>query len=285
MNKTGKQYDIVMFHYPCQDGLSSAYIAYHYNNNIELYPIQHGIPIDMEKIKNKKIILCDYSPSLEMLNKMEKVVEKICILDHHISAQRDLMDKEYAIFNMNKSGAGLTWEYFFPEKEIPSWVQYVQDRDLWTWDLPDSRDFTAALFDICSNVETEDFIELFKIFDNIPNNMIYYTETGKELNKVLDRKVNTVIDSNKNVYYYENYMIKIIECPYDLVSEVGSKLTKNTTIDFAALWRYNIEKNEYSVSLRASDKVDVSIIAKKFGGGGHMNAASFKSNIYPLELF
>jgi oligoribonuclease NrnB/cAMP/cGMP phosphodiesterase (DHH superfamily) len=282
-----KQYNIVMFHYPCQDGLASAYIAHMYNHNIELYPIQHGISIDINRLKNKKVIMCDYSPSVEILDNIEKNVDSICILDHHISAQRDLTGKEYAIFDMTKSGAGLTWEHFFSEKEMPLWVQYIQDRDLWTWKLVDSRDFTAALFEACSQYKSENFTELFKIFDNLSNdnNISHYIKTGKELNYILDMKVDNIIDSNKNVYYYENYMIKIIECPYELVSEVGSKITKDNIIDFAALWRYNEKDNIYNVSLRANNKVDVSIIAKQFGGGGHMNAASFKSKDHPLDLF
>ena len=284
-----KEYNIVMFHYPCQDGLASAYIAHMYanmyNKNIELYPIQHGTSIDINRLKNKKVIMCDYSPSVEILDNIEKNVDSICILDHHISAQRDLIGKEYAIFDMMKSGAGLTWEYFFPEKEMPLWVQYIQDRDLWTWFLPESRNFTAAFFEICSKIELNNFTELFIVFDNISNNILQYIEMGKELNRVLDMKVDNIIDSNKNVYYYENYMIKIMECPYELVSEVGSKITKDTTIDFAVLWRHNEKDDMYNVSLRANNKVDVSIIAKKFGGGGHMNAASFKSKVHPLEAF
>lgn len=49
-----KIYDIVLFHYPCQDGLASAWIANHYhklqNQLIELYPIQYGTPLDLKRL-------------------------------------------------------------------------------------------------------------------------------------------------------------------------------------------------------------------------------------------
>mgnify|MGYP007027710184 CR=1 FL=1 len=68
-------YDVVMFHYPCQDGLTSAWITnyYHKSNNkiIELYPIKHGDPYDFSRLENKKLIICDYAPSLEILNELD----------------------------------------------------------------------------------------------------------------------------------------------------------------------------------------------------------------------
>ena len=55
-----KIYDIVIFHYPCQDGLASAWITkyYHYQHckDIEIYPIQHGHTIDLERLIIQKIM-------------------------------------------------------------------------------------------------------------------------------------------------------------------------------------------------------------------------------------
>ena len=73
--------------------------------------------------------------------------------------------------------------------------------------------------------------------------------------------------------------------PYQYVSDIGSKVTKNKEISFAVLWRKNIDTNLYEISLRANNIVDVSIIAKENGGGGHMNAASFKSKVHPEKIF
>jgi hypothetical protein len=65
---TDKIYDIVLFHYPCQDGLASAWVVHHYNKQIELYPIQHGKNINLERLTNKRVIFCDYAPSKEVLD-------------------------------------------------------------------------------------------------------------------------------------------------------------------------------------------------------------------------
>jgi hypothetical protein len=45
---------------------------------------------------------------------------------------------------MNKSGARLAWE-FFPDKPVPGLIRYVEDRDIWKWEFPESPAFLAAL--------------------------------------------------------------------------------------------------------------------------------------------
>jgi len=285
-------YDIILFHYPCQDGLVSAWIAdyYHrqYGKKIELYPVYHGSVLDMDKFVGKKVICCDYSPPLEDLEKIEKIVTKITILDHHISAQRDLENKSYAIFDMNLSGAGLTWTYFYGDNP-PEFVSMVQDRDLWSWKLPNTRNFTSGLFTICDSIDTYDFDKLFKLFDELQKDTskyLKYLEIGQIIGKVNHNKSTNIADSHcKTLNQYKDYKICIVNCPCEFASDVGNLLAKRDTIDFAILWNYYHPKKEYRISLRAANKVDVSIIAKQFGGGGHKNAAGFRSLISPLILF
>ena len=67
------------------------------------------------------------------------------VIDHHITAQEALKGLDYCVFDMEQSGATLTWQYFFPKKPIPSMLSYIEDRDLWRWKLPDSRAVSAWL--------------------------------------------------------------------------------------------------------------------------------------------
>jgi hypothetical protein len=36
-----------------------------------------------------------------------------------------------AIFDMNRSGAGLAWDYFQPMTSRLRFIDYLEDRDLW----------------------------------------------------------------------------------------------------------------------------------------------------------
>ena len=55
---------------------------------------------------------------------------------------------------------------------------------------------------------------------------------------------------------------------------VVEQLRLNDTVE-VAIFLYETEKNVYKVSMRSKNIVDVSKIAKRFGGGGHIRAAGF----------
>ena len=70
------------------------------------------------------------------------------------------------------------------------------------------------------------------------------------------------------------------------MSEIGSKLSPDC--DFAMIWYYDHDKCNYRCSLRAfHDTMDVSEIAKSFGGGGHRKAAGFNlpKSKHPDSIF
>jgi oligoribonuclease NrnB/cAMP/cGMP phosphodiesterase (DHH superfamily) len=291
-----KIYDIVLFHYPCQDGLASGWVTNHYhklkNKLIELYPIQHGTPLDLTRLVGKKIIFCDWAPPPDILEQVEQVVSEIKILDHHKTAQQALQSKPYAVFDMEKSGAGLTWEYFFPTLPMPNFIQMIQDRDLWTWKLPESRNLTAGLFMLCNAARTNnynDFTGLFDVFDELfsdPDKFKFCLELGSIVGKASLSKANSLAEAHaKRIDNYQGHRVCIVNCPTDLSSDVGNILSSMDSIDFAILWNYNHPSQDYLVSLRSSNKVDVSTIAKSFGGGGHFNASGFITKTNPTVLF
>ena len=68
----------------------------------------------------------------------------------------------------------------------------------------------------------------------------------------------------------------VANLPYTLCSEAGNILSKGEP--FGATFYYDGEGVNWS--LRSDDNgVDVSDIAKKFGGGGHKHAAGFRTRI------
>ena len=64
--------------------------------------------------------------------------------------------------------------------------------------------------------------------------------------------------------------------------ELVNILISLSTVKFAIFLR-EVEKNLYKFSLRSKDDFDVSLIAIKFSGGGHKNAAGFTANLEVLE--
>jgi oligoribonuclease NrnB/cAMP/cGMP phosphodiesterase (DHH superfamily) len=293
--KEAQPFDIIVFHYPCQDGLSSAYVsvlAHRLNgwDNPELYPIAHGVPIDLDRLVGKCVLFCDYSPKLDVLNQIEQVAESIVVLDHHVTARDDLVSKPYAIFDMGRSGVGITWDYFFPCTKIPLYLSMIQDRDLWVWKVPESKNFCSGFFQECGSIDSYDFVELFKLFDelyNNPDSIERYINMGSTLEKSTARKVESIAQGAlKKIFTYQDKRVCIVNCTGEFISELGNVISSSPDVDFAVLWRHNAVTNDYYVSLRScGTKADVSAIAASFGGGGHPNAAGFtihQSNPYDL---
>lgn len=73
----------------------------------------------------------------------------------------------------------------------------------------------------------------------------------------------------------DNHWVPTVDCPYELASEVGHLLCQlHPDRDFAALRVHSTKGTSYS--LRSANGFDVSVVAAKFGGGGHAGAAGFR---------
>ena len=292
-----KIFDIVMFHYPCQDGLASAWVVSNYhkelNSPISLYPIAHGKSVDIDMFIGKRVIICDYSPQPDILEQIEQVAQSIVILDHHITAQKALEGKPYAIFDMTRSGAGITWDYFYPEIPMPDFIQMIQDRDLWRWAITGSKEFTAGFFTMCSTIDFKDFDALFELFNQMytdPDKIQFYLVLGKIISTLTENKVQAIGDEHMrtvSAFTFGGvvYRACVVNCFADIASEAGNYISNSEQIDFAVLWRYHNPSKDFYVSLRSTGDIDVSAIAKSFGGGGHKNAAGFNTKVFPPILF
>lgn len=117
----------------------------------------------------RDVIIVDFSYPRAVLEEMARSARSVLILDHHKSAAEDLKNiwhapsfsawrhsawvdpkmsqstRLAALFDISRSGAGITWDYFFPSHPRPWFVDLVEDRDLWKFTDDRSRPFHAAV--------------------------------------------------------------------------------------------------------------------------------------------
>ena len=256
--------DFVIYHANCSDGFGAAYAAWKcLGNKATYHAARHGSsPPD---IINKNVAILDFSYDNATIRGMIEEANDLIVIDHHKSAMIELHDISNTRFDMTKSGAMLAWEFFHPGKECPKFIQYIEDRDLWKWELPYSKEFAAA-FDMVP-FEFEEFMKFEddSVFDDAVKRgsfILAYSKTvvKKVCEKARPRKYNGL---NVLVVNSSHWM-----------SEIGSRLSADC--DFAVIWYYDHEERNIKVSLRSfHEHADVSEIAKKFGGGGHKKAAGF----------
>jgi len=254
----------VIYHANCNDGFGAAYSAWKLlGNRCEYIPCVHGeTPPD---VTGKKVAILDYSFSNKVTKKLMKQAESLIVIDHHKSNMVELHDLTNTILDLNKSGAMLAWEFFHPGKEPPKFIQYIEDRDLWKWELPYSKEFSAAFDMVPWDFDEYEKFEDDSVFDDAVKRGSYILAYSKTvIKKVCDKAVRRS---------YKDMDVMVVNSSH-WISEIGANLAKDC--DFAMIWYYDHDEKNYRCSLRAfHDTVDVSEIAKQFNGGGHRKAAGF----------
>ena len=255
----------VIYHADCTDGFGSAYAAWKLlGNRAEYHACKHGTT--PPNVKGKVVVVLDFSFDNKTTKRMIKSAKDLIVIDHHKSAMVELHDISNTHFDMTKSGAMLAWEFFHPGKEPPKFIRYIQDRDLWKWELEYSKEFSAAFDMVPFEFEEFEKFEDDSVFDDAVKRGSYILAYSKTvIKKVCEKAASRKLDGKDVLVVNASHWM----------SEIGSRLAPDC--DFAMIWYYDHNDRDIKVSLRAfHDTVDVSEVSKKFGGGGHKKAAGFR---------
>jgi len=255
----------VIYHADCTDGFGAAYSAWKsLGNRAEYYACKHGDK--PPNIKGKVVVVLDFSFDNKTVKKMIKDSKDLLVIDHHKSAMVELHNISNTHFDMTKSGAILSWEFFHPGKEPPKFIKYIQDRDLWKWELEYSKEFSAAFDMVPFDFEEFEKFEDNSVFDDAVKRGSFILAYSKTVvKKVCDKAAARTLDDMSVMAVNASHWI----------SEIGARLAPDC--DFAMIWYYDHNDRDIKVSLRAfHETVDVSEVAKKYGGGGHKKAAGFR---------
>lgn len=274
--------NLVIYHGNCADGMGAAWAAFHHFGNLAEYRVglyDEEFPnLDLFRMRN--VFLVDFTYSPEQVKQIASVASRVVILDHHKSAMLAFKDTTFSsnvliIFSMDKSGARLTWEHFHVGT-APKLIQYIEDRDLWRWRLDNSHAINAfiSLFEFSMNdyrilyLQLESSIQ-FKEAITVGEYLLH--QQRKSTNKIVKNAYLKLLGSTSGT----KRVMFINTC--SLISEVGNQiLTDDPSIDFVAGWFDLADKRVWS--LRSADKFDCSELAKRYGGGGHLNAAGFTTS-------
>lgn len=269
--------DTVLYHGDCVDGFASAFSCWLYNKKkgkkgkkITYIACQYQKQPPM--LNDRNVLMCDFSYKYNVLKKIMKDVNKIIILDHHQSAEKDLQQipKENKVFDMKHSGAYITWAYFFGEESVPLMIRYIEDNDIWKKSMQHTRQFTSYVFNI-----PKQFDQYEKLLDDnfVTNTVIpigdgMLKQNDNYINDGIKKTAVNFILLDNHLYFVGNVNTVILK------SEIGNSfLTSNPDVNFATCYSRNEYTGETYISLRSTNTgTDVEEIASKFGGGGHRNA-------------
>lgn len=305
---------ICIYHGNCADGFTAAWAVWRlFGDTVKYHAGFYGdAPPD---VKGKRVIIVDFSYPEDVLRKMCESALSLLVLDHHKTAQAALEWMPKAVigvqiedpwhhhigddavflenqghpacaawFDMEKSGARLAWEFFHPKKRIPEIVKYVEDRDLWRFKFYGTREIQSVIFS--HEYTFTDWNNLEFRLENAKENVI---AEGTAIERKHFKDLKELLAVTMREMNIGGHVVWCANLPYTFASDAGHQLSKMNMIDprdghglleppkFAATY-YDTPKGRF-FSLRSIGDFDVSEIAKKYGGGGHKNAAGFSMPI------
>lgn len=268
---------LCIYHAFCADGFGAAWVVRKFfgSDQVDFHAASYGQ--DPPDVAGRDVVMVDFSYKRPVIDTMRANSSSILILDHHKTAQDDLRglptpDDQYfrenmgvsALFDMERSGAGLAWDYFYPNAKRPALIDRIEDRDLWRFAFPDTRAVQANVFSYPYD---------FDVWDKLMEEPLSALRVaGEAIERKHHKDVAELVGASKRRMIIGGHDVPVANLPYTLTSDAGHLMAQGEP--FAAC--YIDTPKGRTFSLRSTDAgLDVSEIAKSYGGGGHRNAAGF----------
>lgn len=272
---------IVIYHANCADGFGAAWAASKapLPEGTEYVAANYGEALP--GVAGKFVHILDFSYSLDVMKSIWQQCRALVWLDHHKTAREtaqqflawldtvntgDSYRPVHVEFDDNRSGAGLAWDYYCASSQRPLLIDLIEDRDLWRFSFGMTKPFALAL-------RSEEMT--FASWDYIHQHTQDFIARGLAMQNYYDRQLHEALIATM-------HRVRLIgtneeglaaNLPPMFASDAGNIMAKDSGT--FGLSYYLTGSGQYACSLRSIGDYDVSEIAKRFGGGGHKNAAGF----------
>jgi nanoRNase/pAp phosphatase (c-di-AMP/oligoRNAs hydrolase) len=238
---------------------------------------------------SEAIFIVDFHFNPQVMEKLFARTPYIYVYDHHEGAREAVEQYPRGIqitcdFENSYSACELVWNSLFPNKEMPEAIKLIGDRDKWAWRYGKrTADFTTGLMLHEHGPECAIWSDLLEEKNSI--RQVWVDDICKE-GEICSRYRNAICKEFRDTFghevefegfhcYVQNFML------VSAVSESFGDMKDKYDICIAMVWF----GNEWKFSLRSTKGIDVSKIAKKYGGGGHASAAGFTLSFVPWEEY
>ncbi len=244
---------------------------------------QHAARFDVSEIeKGKTVVIVDFSFPPEVMTQIIERAGDVIWIDHHKTA----FDYPYntpeikGIRSTEAAACKLAWQFFYADTEVPRAVELISDRVNWNWNWRHGEE--TKLFNLGMEVR-----------DTCPYSAIWADHGGGLLSNDCkpifgiiryDGEIAKRLRDMQNIRYRD----QSFEVMFDGILAVANNLLSGSESFGNAMSRYPIcisfvfLGDCWRVSLY-SNHVDVSEIAKRYGGGGHTGAAGFVCRELPFK--
>jgi hypothetical protein len=271
----------LIFHAGCPDGFGAAWAARRtWGDDARYIPRSHDDDFDPERFEDELVVFADISLTNPLLRRLGEVAGELLVLDHHLTA-RDHFASDPSLenaltasghrvhFDLEQSGAMLAWNHFHPDEPAPDLLRYVQDQDLWNWELPESEEINAAIGSYPRRHDDWDKLAARPIGSLADEGRPIVRANRIEVARALAHAHPVAIGSVR---------IEAVNARHPR-AEIGHELA--TRAKYGQPWGivYRVVGSRVDCSIYSLGDCDASAIATRFGGGGHRNASGFSVSL------
>lgn len=274
---------IAIYHKDCIDGTSAAAVVLRKFPDALLFPMSHGYtPEEIEPIV-KNATQGDRIFTVDCVMGVKEFLAAgfdITSIDHHIGAHDEYKKlseenpKFTYIFDNDKSGASLSWSYFFAKENVPEIIRLVEDRDLWRWKYsPDTENVNHCLWLLINQPA-----EMGKLFNADKQTLDAIKRDGAAITKYVKKIMEEAVKDHEPLMFSIGSQKVPLYNVTAFKSEMGNILAKERN---QSVGLFSIKNNEVRISFRCTDSHNPTALdmAKALGGGGHRNAASARISL------
>ena len=269
---------IVIYHGNCADGFTAAWL-------VNLFHSKRGVPDDWviahhaatynedpPDVLGRTVYIVDFSYHPAAMRHICEQAEAVIWIDHHASAIDAMTGFTHPKLrqhtSIERSGAYLTSTYLWPHCDPQDLVRLVDDRDRWVFQYPETKAFHAGLFS-----------RPYKIgeWNKVAHDCAAIAAEGEGILRKHWKDIRELLDVMTEHRNIAGTTVPVANLAYTSASDACHELLeRNPDAPFAACWfKRKDGKMVFSLRSRNGSDVDVSRIAKTFGGGGHKHAAGF----------
>jgi oligoribonuclease NrnB/cAMP/cGMP phosphodiesterase (DHH superfamily) len=282
----------LIYHHNDADGKCAATIMGWYARTLNIIPkyisVDYKDKLSVDEVDSETIVaIVDFSFPSDIMYKVMDTAARTIWCDHHISASKydyaqdpNLNIEGYRDFsNKGFAGCECTWQFCNQTVPMPYSLILLGDYDAWRLAYkPECFQFYEGLKMRNTEPEAEIWSMLF-------NPVLGPTTIGQ-----------LIAEGTAAIRYRDNYCSHMVET-YGYSTKLdgieafalnttgfGSQAFGDKMQDFPLCIAYTFDGFNYSFSLYSEKEIiDVSVIAQKFGGGGHKGAAGFTSSELPFK--
>lgn len=297
--------DVVLYHHPCTDGAASAYVLSRYCRRVFgteplcIGVFAGGVGPEDARIQDKAVVAVDVLPLNHAA--IAALARSFLVLDHHEGSAAVLAEVDYGVYaDKGLSGVGMAWQHCYGTgTALPLPLQYVQERDLYTFSCTESRHVSVAVQALLDIFDLPYFFaKMDGLLEEASEQLHTYAAFGALYDEMLTRRAQAMLKTacpRTLTIDDKSFRCFVFNALPDLVSYLGDAGMAVPGIDFVCVWRHGgaTSGTPFTVSLRSTDAAaDTIPLAKalgtKFGrgpGSGHRNASGFSTLCLPEVMF